>query len=163
MKTLLASLILVAAPAFARGVKAHEHGIATVSIAIDKNMLLIGAEMTAEAAFGFEHIPKTDAEKKKVADVRKTLKEQGLDLFVFPTDLGCKLTNVLLSDSLAASGHADVDVDYTFSCEKSAAGSTLKLGLLKVFPRIKKVKVQVLSDAKQTGSEVTSADDVIKL
>ena len=59
---LLLSLILSAASALAQ--KAHEHGIATVSVAIDKNMLLIGAEVTAEAIYGFERKPKTAAEKK---------------------------------------------------------------------------------------------------
>ena len=73
------------------------------------------------------------------------------------------MTNVLLKDNLTDDDHADVDVDYTFTCDKTAAGSTLKLGLLKVFPKIKKVKVQVLSDATQSGKDVTSAEDQVKL
>lgn len=160
MKVLLLTLF-AATPAGAH--KAHEHGVATVSVAIDKNMLLIGAEVPAEALYGFERKPKTDAEKKTYEDVNKTLKEKVQDLFVLPPDLGCKVSNVLLKDNLTDDDHADVDVDYTFTCEKTAAGSTLKLGLLKVFPKIKKVRLQVLSDATQSGKDVTSADDQIKL
>lgn len=162
MKAVFFSLLLTA-PAFAAGAKAHEHGTATVSVAIDKNMLLIGAEITGESLFGFERKPKTEAEKKLFDDVTKTLKEKVGDLFILPADLGCQVTNVMLSDNLTEDQHADVDVDYTFSCTKTAAGSTLKLGLMKVFPRIKKVKVQVLSDATQSGKDVTSDQDAIKL
>ncbi len=163
MKALLLPILLMTAPALAAGAKAHEHGVATVSVAIDKNMLLIGAEITGEALFGFERKPKTEAEKKAYEDVVKTLKDKVGDLFILPADLGCKVSNVMLSDNLTDDEHADVDVDYTFNCEKTAAGSTFKLGLLKVFPKIKKVKVQVLSDATQSGKDVTSDQDAIKL
>ncbi len=156
-------ILLAAGPASAQGSKAHMHGLATVSVAIDKNLLLIGAEIPAEALFGFERRPKTEAEKKTVEDVTKTLKDRVEELFVLPADLGCKVTNVMLKNSLAEDEHADVDVDYTFSCEKTAAGSSLKLGLLKAFPKIKKVKIQILSDATQSGRDVASAEDQVKL
>jgi hypothetical protein len=165
MKVLLFSFLLTVSPAFAQGAKAkaHEHGVATVSVAIDKNMLLIGAEIPAEAVFGLERKPKTDAEKKKVEEASAVLKDKVETLFELPADLECKVTDVKLSDNLTDDDHADVDVDYTFTCGKTAAGSTLKLGLLKVFPKIKKVKVQVLSDATQSGQDVTSAQDAVKL
>ncbi len=178
---LIAALSFALAAAFAHAAegpaKAPER-LSTVSVALDKTMLLIGVEMPGEGVFGFDH-PATNAQEKKViADAVAVLTDKASDLFVLPADLGCKVGDVRIEASQAPSKDGDdaqppkdkakpepanVDADYTLSCDKSPSGSTLKLGLLKAFPRLKKVKVQVLSEATESDRDVTSDQDQVKL
>jgi hypothetical protein len=206
------SLLLAAPSALAKkpSPKAHEHGIANLSIAIEGQKALVALEAPGDGIFGFESAPKTEKQKKTVAEAMKTLREQGTELFVFPKELDCKVSEVDVETSQdteikeaapkppekalpvkkgdaakdaakdAKKGahddeheaehkgehegeHADVHADYTFTCAKPLSGQTVQLGLLKLFPRVKKVKVQVLSDTAQSGVTVQSEKDVVKL
>jgi len=159
--------------------KAHEHGAVTLDIAIDGTTVAITAEIPGDDAFGFEHPASNNAEKQAIKDALVTFRNKGTDLFQFPAEAQCtvKVANIKAAQEASAMSekkpqgkdkksegeHADVDASYTFTCQKSPAGGALKLGLLKAFPRIKVVRVQLISGANQTGMTVHGASEEIKL
>ncbi len=140
----------------------HDHGHAKLSIAIDNDLIGFDLEIPGDDVFGFEHPPKTDAEKKTVDDAMATLNGKALELFVLPADLGCAAQAAKATRNQEGS-HADVDATYKIKCAEPLAGAELKLGLFKVFSRLKEVKVQVNSGAKQSAQSAKSADDAVKL
>lgn len=72
---------------------AHDHGSAKLDIAVDGMNVVIEFESPAHDIYGFEHKPKSEAEKKKVADVNKKLVDEAASLFSLPSNLGCKVTS----------------------------------------------------------------------
>ncbi len=82
----------------------HEHGAATLTIAIDKNKLEIDLESPADNIFGFEYAPSSDADKKKVKYAVKQLKA-AKTLFTMPESAQCQLDQVeVLSPMLEPDG-----------------------------------------------------------
>jgi hypothetical protein len=153
----------------------HEHGAAKVDVAVDGLVAKITLESPSDGIFGFEHAPRDDKEKAVITNGMKTLRERATELFVFDAAKACVATAVTVKagqeTAMAApagkpsggSEHNDIDADYTFQCKVPLAGSELRLGLLKVYPRIKHVTVQVISGATQAGAAVSAETDVIKL
>lgn len=160
--TAMIALLSTAAPT-ALAKKAHEHGLATLSIAVEGDVAKVDLDVPGDGVFGFEHAAKSAADKKTVDEALKTMRERGAELFVFAADKGCEVKKAEVELETGKKGHNDVEGEYEFKCKAPLAGSDLKLGLLKVFPRVKKVKVQVVSGTNQSGKTVSSADDALKL
>lgn len=79
---------LVAAPAVAQ--KAHVHGEGVLNIAVENGQVLMELEAPGADIVGFEHEPKTDADKAAIAKAAATL-EDGAALFRFSPDAQCTL------------------------------------------------------------------------
>ncbi len=145
----------------------HDHGRGALSVAAEDKTLAFDLDTPAESIFGFEHAARTEAEKKALAEGLATLRTKALELFQIPAELGCKVTEATVETALekggATGGHADVRGEWDFTCDKPVFGTSLKLGLLKAFPRLKKLDVQILSGAKQLKKEVKSADEALAL
>lgn len=172
---ILGAIALAPTPALAKKkpAKAHAHGHAKADIGVEGNKIEVELEIPADSIFGFEHVAKTDAEKKIVEDARATLRDKAAEMFVLPADAGCKATKIQVESTLedddhgkkkhAHEGHSDVDVEYDFLCDKSPAGLTATFGIMSAFPKLKEIKVQVVSSTGQKGLTVTSAKDPVGL
>ena len=115
-----AAASLLTASAFAqdgemRQLGAHVHGEARLSVAIDPESGLALAELSGAAwnFYGFEHAPRTEAERETIAAVRSSLAREGL--IVWPDRAGCTLSEVALEAAMTGSGdesdHGDDDHD----------------------------------------------------
>lgn len=142
--------------------KAHVHGAAKLNAAIQEKTLILDLEVPADAIFGFEHKPTTDADKTTAAAALKLLQEKPLELFVLDASLGCKVTKAEATAHYGAQ-HADIEGTYLLDCLKPLQDQRLKLGLFKAFPRLKSVQVQVVSESGQKGFRVASEKDEIGL
>ena len=158
---------------------AHEHGIAQVNVALDGQALEVELQSPAMNLVGFEHAASSDADKAKVATVRRTL-EQPLALFNLPTAAGCELTEHELESPLfggaphaddaehgKADGHhhehSDIHAHYQFTCTTPAALNQLGLaGLFKTFPATQKIQLQLIAPSGQQGLELTPAASTVK-
>lgn len=156
---------------------AHEHGIAQLNVALDGQALEVELQSPAMNLVGFEHAATSDADKAKVATVRKTL-EQPLALFNLPTAAGCELNEHELESPLfgdtphddeqaKADGHhhehSDVHAHYQFTCATPTALDQLGLaGLFKTFPATQKVQLQLIAPSGQQGLELTPAASAVK-
>lgn len=161
-----AILSLVAVTAFAGPKKqhVHDHGAAKLAVAADGNAVAIDLDTPADGLYGFEHEAKTDAEKKAVAEADAKIKSGADGLFQFPADAKCTVTSAALKkEGGGKEAHADMNASVTFKCAKPMAGSKMTIKLLMAFPRIKQLKVEILSSTHQGAETVTTPEATVTL
>ena len=149
---------------------AHEHGVASLNVALDGQTLEIQLQSPAMNLVGFEHEAKSDADKAKVAAARQHL-EQPQALFALPIEAKCALQDSELDSPLFGGhahdehehadehGHSDIDASYRFACANAEALKTLELGsFFGTFPGTEKLEVQLIGPSGQQGAELTPSN-----
>jgi hypothetical protein len=152
----IAAAFLAAAPflaAQAQQQHAHVHGQMKLDVAIDGPTVVIDMESPLDNIVGFERAPKTDAEKKTVADAVAQLRAAD-KLFVIDPAANCKLGPVdLRSGALGLGnpdpsepvGHADLDATFSFNCTNAAAAKFIDVNLFAAFKGLRQIDSQVAS------------------
>ena len=161
---------------------AHEHGVGRLNAVLDAKTLELELESPAMNLVGFEHLATTDADKAKVAAVRKQL-EQPLALFSLPKAAGCVVSTQELESPLfgdkpeddhdhATDGkgaaahdhdHSEIHAHYQFTCATPAALKNLDLAnIFKTFPATLKIQVQLIGPSGQQGVEATAKTATLK-
>ncbi|WP_070887141.1 DUF2796 domain-containing protein [Pseudomonas sp. D1-3] len=160
----------------------HEHGVATLNVALEGSTLEIELQSPAMNIVGFEHAATSDADKKTVTAARALL-EKPLALFSLPAAAGCSLSENEVRSPLFghaeadhdhdhdhdhdehADGddhhheHSDIDADYSFTCKQPGELKTLDLSAFyKQFPATQKINVQLIGPSGQQGVESTPAN-----
>ena len=153
----------------------HEHGVASLSLAVDNKGLEISLDSPAANLVGFEHQPSTDEQSQQVAKVKAQL-ENPTSLFDIPAAAECSLTKTELqaalmqvsSDSETAKpehkqagdkheheheehAHSDIEATWQFTCAKPAELGSLSTKLFAAFPAIKKLNVEWLNGDKASA------------
>ncbi len=100
---------------------AHTHGEGLLAIAIDGNRLQMELEAPASDIVGFEHTPKSAAQKKAITDAKARLAKPG-DLFKLSAETGCKLVSANVEVLGAAAGAAKAGAHAGHSHGKAAQG-----------------------------------------
>ena len=149
---------------------AHEHGVASLNVALDGQTLEIQLQSPAMNLVGFEHEAKSEADKAKVAAARQHL-EQPQALFALPIEAKCALQDSELDSPLLGGhahdehehadehGHSDIDASYRFACANAEALQTLELGsFFGTFPGTEKLEVQLIGPSGQQGAELTPSN-----
>nr|VFJ72949.1 MAG: Protein of unknown function (DUF2796) [Candidatus Kentron sp. FW] len=72
---------------------AHQHGVADLDIAFSGQEIAMELHSPANNILGFEHTPKTDAEKQQLTASLSRLKKAD-SLFALPDTAGCELASV---------------------------------------------------------------------
>ncbi len=134
--------------------KAHSHGAAKMAIAFESTKGQLTFEAAGESIYGFEHIAKSAAQKKKQAEALTKLETSLAQMVVFDKTLNCVFTKEKLEVSQDGN-HSEVQATFAIQCEKEPAGSTLKFNIQAVFPKLKDVDVQVLLGDVQKAVEAT--------
>ena len=133
--------------------KAHVHGAAQISIAMEGLKGEVEFEAPADGVIGFESEAKTPAQKKIVQDALATLKTRGAELVVFPAASGCKLTPKEVDLHREGPQHAEVHAHYDLACSKPVSGE-IKFGVTKLFPKTREVSVTFVSDQSQKSAKI---------
>lgn len=146
----------------------HEHGVASLNVALDGQTLEIQLESPAMNLVGFEHAASSTADKAKVATARAQL-EQPAILFNLPAAADCTLAEMELHSPLFGDAahqhadaeqehsheHADVDADYRFNCNAPEHLSAIDLGVFfQQFPATEKLNAQLIGPSGQQGAEL---------
>ena len=146
---------------------AHEHGVASLNVALDGNTLELELDTPAMNLVGFEHAASSDADKAKVAAVRQQL-EQPLALFGLAQDAGCSesakdLQSPLFGDASAAGHeHTDIHAHYQLTCAQPGKLARLDLGpLFTTFPATQTINVQLIGPNGQKGLQASPAQAVV--
>lgn len=152
----------------------HEHGVASLNVALDGNILEIQLESPAMNIVGFEYAATSETDKTTVAAARARLGKP-LDLFALPAAAGCSVTEVELKSPLFgdkahahadadhahkehAHEHSDIDADYRLTCSAPDKLQALDLtNLFRQFPATEKVAVQLIGRSGQQGAELNKA------
>ncbi len=162
---------------------AHEHGAATLSLAVGTAGLEIMLESPAANIVGFEHAATTDADKQKLADAVKKL-EAGAELFSMNAEAGCTLKNAEVVSALLGNAddaakhddkhdhdhdhkegetHSDMDVTWSFACTTPAALTAVTTNLFAAFPDgFKHIKAEWVTEKGASALELDK-DATIKL
>lgn len=160
---------------------AHEHGVASLNVALDGQVLEIQLESPAMNIVGFEHAASSESDKASVAAARARL-EKPLQLFALPAAAGCSVTEVDLQSPLFGDAHAhdedehaehaahehdhehsDIDAAYRLTCSSPDALESLDLTtLFRLFPATEKVAVQLIGRSGQQGAELSKAQPTLK-
>ena len=161
----------------------HDHGHGKLSVAVDGNTVAFDLDLPADGLYGFEYEPRTAAEKKTFAEANAKLQEHPESIFIFPAELGCKVTTAHVKKededegekapattpakskgkTKRAETHADINGDFRFQCDKSPAGAKIKIAMLKAFPRVKDLKMQINSATNQSAVSITKPEQEISL
>lgn len=150
----------------------HEHGVASLNVALDGQTLEIQLESPAMNLVGFEHAATSEADKAKVAAAHQQL-EQAQALFALPIEAKCVLQESDLDSPLfggaaheheheheheeheAGHVHSDIDASYRFTCSNPQALKTLELGtFFGTFPGTTKLQAQLIGPNGQQGAEL---------
>ncbi|MFM2341399.1 MAG: hypothetical protein RLZZ592_1052 [Pseudomonadota bacterium] len=143
----------VAAPHHEHG--AHAHGRIALEVALDGPTLTIGLEAPLDSLLGFEHAPRTEAEKRAAQAVLADLRA-GAGLIVPDAAAQCQPVSTtvdaptLQGGAAAAGEHADLDASLVLRCARPQALASLDLGrLLERFRRIARVEAEIVTPAGQ--------------
>ena len=155
------STLLAAAPALAaeqsdsRQHPAHEHGIARLDVTLEGGVLQIALDGPADNFLGFEHAPRTDAQKQTVARVEQQLR-QSTQLFAPPAAAGCQAQAPQVEIKLPPPGsqetHSEIEAEWRWQCAQPAALAHVDVGLFKSFPRLRELRVQVVGTRGQISA-----------
>lgn len=146
----------------------HEHGVASLNVALDGQTLEIQLESPAMNLVGFEHTANSDADKAKVASTLQQL-ERPQALFALPIEAKCALQQSDLDSPLFGAtahehehnqpAHSDIDASYRFTCGNPQALKVLELGtFFGTFPGTTKLQVQLIGPNGQQGAELAEGN-----
>lgn len=157
-----------------KNLEAHVHGEGSFNFVIDQksNQAELNFKFPALQVLGFEHKPKTSAEKKVHADSHLMLKDPK-NIFTLVTDTqkpaGCVFGDSVLKIPYIEESHtghshkghdhdhADYELTYKISCQDIAQLSGFNLEAFKKLKNLDKLKVEGLSGDKSISTLLTPA------
>ena len=153
MRPLLIAL-LIAAPALAA--PAHQHGVAALDVGVEPGRVTLELDTPLDNLLGFEHAPRSDAERERAAAVLKKLNAAD-GLFRIDSAAGCTLGKVtLVSPALGLGGtppdkdgHADLQGRFEFTCKAGNKAGFVEVGLFDAFASLKRIDLQVVTPRGQ--------------
>jgi hypothetical protein len=153
---------LLAGASLAREPRPHAHGVATLRVAVDGSTLSLNFESPLENLLGFEHAPRSDAEKAAVRALRERL-QQPEKLFVPTPAARCTSKSVSLESPVfeakssgEQSGHADLDAEFIFTCERPGELRDLEVRLFDTYPGTRRIDVQVAAPRGQAAARLSA-------
>ncbi|PTD97794.1 DUF2796 domain-containing protein [Pseudothauera lacus] len=182
MNRLLPALLALALSPAVMAHGAHEHGVADLEVAVDGSQLAIALKTPLDNLVGFEHEPRTAAQKKALADAETRLRDFPA-LFVLPAAAGCALTDVSVESPWPQGdhghahdhghkhddhghdhgAHSDMHVEYVLECANPAALNELQSRLGEAFPRMERVRVQSATPRGQGSATLTRTRNKLPL
>lgn len=148
---------------------AHVHGKAELTIAIEQNKIDINFIVPAETLFGFEHRAITKAEMAKVTVVTKHVSQPENVLYLHGGDCQVSKINIDTSKMLegshapASSSHAEIIINYKFTCGNTDDITSLSVMLFKHYQRLEEIHAFWINTVQQRFSVLNKNNKVITL
>lgn len=83
---------------------AHRHGVGRLNAAVENDALYVELVLPGEGVVGFEHAPRTDRERRVVAEAVRTL-EHAANVLAFPAQAGCQLVHARVETAMLGEEH----------------------------------------------------------
>jgi hypothetical protein len=155
----LLSLCLAPLLAHAAG-RAHEHGIARLDLAIEAATITVLLQSPLDNLLGFEHAPRTDAERQQAAALVARLRAAASMFRIDPAAQCTPGAVELVSSALqlgqpdpSEDGHTDIDGSFAFRCVDAGKASYIDTDLF-AFRHLQRVDVQVVGPKGQFKREL---------
>lgn len=156
--------------------EAHVHGMAELTLALEKTMLEIQIESPAMNLIGFEHKAITMAEREAVKKAEALLLSSQR-LFSF-NGTRCDLRNVSVDISGVISNehddhehhhkdyqesHSEIIADYHFSCDSDKDLISVSVELFDQFPGVEKINAMWVTETQQGADTLNAEKRTIRL
>lgn len=145
--------------------KAHVHGAGIASIAFEKSQGQLLFEAPSESVYGFEYKPKKAKDIAARDEAFRRLETEISKTFQFDEKLGCKWAKTKIENEFEPKekDHSSVLAEFKVSCTESPLGKTLKINLKPAFPKLKKLKLEILVDDFQKSFNFEKSEEEILL
>ncbi|MNL63942.1 hypothetical protein D3C87_1881130 [compost metagenome] len=90
------------------------------------------------------------------------LEEKMSEMVVLAPELKCEIKKEI-SEVIQSKDHGDVEAEFNITCEQPVVGTTIRLQFAKVFPGIKKAKVDVIAGDIQKSVLVKKGGESLEL
>jgi hypothetical protein len=133
--------------------------VAHLNVAVDGADLFLELISPAANIVGFEHSPDTEVQEDAVEKALDKL-ESGEILFVLPCNAQGELAESTVETDIEQAdeteSHSEFRAEYHFFCENPEKLTHIDVMLLRAFPGIERIEVQLFTDRKQTALELTA-------
>lgn len=150
---------------------AHVHGLARLDVAIESNKLTLQLNSPLDSFLGFEHSPRTDAQKLAAQNLLQQLKQNSQ--WAQPdTSAACvrdsqEVDAPILTQTQATEKHtgkhADLSFSISFTCANIDKLNVIQLGFFKAFHRLEKIQIQVATPKVQFKQTLKRPAEILKL
>lgn len=151
--------------AFAHELSAHVHGVATLEISVDTNIMTLDLSSPLDNLLGFEHPPRNANQQAAIKGMVDNLNKADR-IFIPTADAQCTLQSVRLDSpvldrkekSRSESGeraHADLDGEFIFACRQTNKLHDLEVKLFDTYPNLHQIKVEIATKKKQAAADLT--------
>ena len=177
--TLAIFLFFITLPAYSSE-RAHEHGVGSLSIAVEGNEVEIELIVPGSDVVGFEHLPSSESERQAVIMGAKTLRDDS-GIVILSPKAGCQVEDVEISSGLMKNRkddhkaehkddhkddhnevHSEFIAHYHFHCDHPEKLTGAKVGFFKVFPTARELEVKWITPAGQGAAELTGDSPSLK-
>jgi hypothetical protein len=147
--------VLMSSPAWAQGPKQanHNHGAAEARIAIEGKRGRIEFESPTSAIYGFEYEAKTTADKSRKEKAIQLLQDKISDIFSLPSEKKCQYKTEVY-EVQQEKNHASLFAEFSVNCAEDLKGSEMVVSIQKTFPKIKKIKIDLLVNDVQKSQTI---------
>ena len=142
----------------------HSHGQGQLELVVQGGSVKANFEIPMESLLGFEHLPKTPAQKKAMADLQAGVTQPEYVLRL-PKAAACELKSVQAQSDMflgKKSTHSDLDLSIEFTCSQPAELKQIEFPIFKKHPRLKSLKVDMLTPKGQGATTVKTKDPVLR-
>lgn len=133
---------------------AHAHGQGELELAIEQGRIQGTLRVPMESLLGFEHAPKTDAQRAQVLALRELLEDPG-NLVVPPAAAACKVTSSVAQSSMftgaVKGGHSELAYVFGWDCAKPDQLTSLSLPVFASHQRLKQLEVSLVVNGRQSA------------
>jgi hypothetical protein len=149
---------------------AHEHGHLRLQLALEKNVLHVDLIAPALNVLGFEHEPRTAAEKRKAEMAPPQLRDLPAPLRL-PPEAGCRRTSGRILEAHDEDHehqheheeHRDVTIHWTYQCARPEALTWAEAAVLSQLTGVERVDVDSILPGSQKSARVKRADERVRL
>jgi hypothetical protein len=170
-RALASGMLLMPAIAPAQG-HAHQHGTLALDIGVDKAAVTIQITTPLDNLTGFEHAPRSDEERGRVAAMLDKLRAAQA-LFAIDPAAQCRLAGVDIASAVLGLGvppsagakdeHADLAATFDFRCNDAGKAAYVDVRLLDAFAGLKRIDVQVAGPHGQFKRHLSRAERRVAL
>jgi hypothetical protein len=142
----------------------HSHGQGQLELVVQGGAVKANFEIPMESLLGFEHLPKTPAQKKAMADLQAAVTQPDYVLGL-PKTAACELKSVQAQPDMflgKKSTHSDLDLSIEFTCSQPAELKQIEFPNFKKHPRLKSLKVDMITPKGKGATTVKTKDPVLR-
>lgn len=142
----------------------HAHGQGQLELVVQADTVNANFEIPMESLLGHEHLPKTPAQKKAMADLQAGITQPNYVLSL-PKAAACELKSVEAQSDMflgKKSEHSDLDLRMAFTCSQPAELRQIEFPVFKKHTRLKSLKIEMLTPKGQGATTVQAKVPVLR-